>query len=204
MEGWAEQILKLSWKSAKNVVGIITGHGTLRKHRHTKGLITDPACRFCEKEDETSMHVILECPALVERRRLYLGDPFSLANNIEVKDARRILQFYEKVMGWIHPKTEGRQGISHASGGHVKRAPTLFSNNNNNNIITSTFCLVCWKSLSNKTSFDLFPLCPMLSFKFLLLAVRVIFVNAVESRLQLPWKDSKINCFKVLHCARFI
>ena len=46
-----------------------------------------------------SLHVIVQCPALVARRRLYLGDHFPLANNVEVKDARRILQFYEKVMG---------------------------------------------------------------------------------------------------------
>ena len=45
------------------------------------------------------MHVILECPVLVERRHLYLGDPFPLANNIEVRDVRKILQFYEKAMG---------------------------------------------------------------------------------------------------------
>ena len=80
-------------------MGIITGHCTLQKHRHTMGLEKDPSCRFCGKEDETSLHVTLECPALVEMRRLYLGDPFPLANNIEVRDVRKILQFYEKAMG---------------------------------------------------------------------------------------------------------
>ena len=63
------------------------------------GLERDPTCRFCGMEDETSLHVISECPALVERRRQYLGDPFPLVNKIEVKDARKILQFYEKAMG---------------------------------------------------------------------------------------------------------
>ena len=94
MKEWAEQILALSRNKAKTVVGIIT----LRKHRHTLGLEKDP-CRFCGKEDETSLHVILQCPALVERRCLYLGDPFPQANNYEVRDVRKILQFYEKVLG---------------------------------------------------------------------------------------------------------
>ena len=70
-----------------------------KRNRHTMGLGKDPSCRFCGKEDETSLHVILECPTLVERRGLYLGDPFLLANNIEVRDVRKILQFYEKTMG---------------------------------------------------------------------------------------------------------
>ena len=98
MEGWADQILAMSRRNAKAVVGIITGHGTLRKHRHTMGLEKDPRCRFCGKEDERSLHVILECPALVERRHLYLGDLFPLVNNIGVKDVRKMLQFYEKTM----------------------------------------------------------------------------------------------------------
>ena len=63
------------------------------------GLEKDQSCRLCGKADETSRHVILECPALVERRRLYLGDPFPLANNVEVRDVKKILQFYEKAMG---------------------------------------------------------------------------------------------------------
>ena len=63
------------WRVTKTVVGIITGHGTLRKHRHTMEVERDSTCRFCGKEDETSLHVIFGCPALVESRRLYLGDP---------------------------------------------------------------------------------------------------------------------------------
>ena len=53
-------------------------------------------------------------------------------------------------------------------------------------IISSTFCFVYLKSLSNNTSFDLFSSDPMLSFKFFFLAVYIIIINTLESRIQLP------------------
>ena len=44
---------------------MITGHNRLNRHESlaTKGVV-DPLCRFCLEDDETSWHVIGECPAL--------------------------------------------------------------------------------------------------------------------------------------------
>ena len=49
IEGWAEQILAMSSRNAKAVVGIITNYGTLRKHRYTMRLEKDPVVDSVEK-----------------------------------------------------------------------------------------------------------------------------------------------------------
>ena len=56
------------------VVGLLTGHNTLRRHLHVMGLSNDPACRTCGTEEETSVHILCECEASL--RHQYLGSFF--------------------------------------------------------------------------------------------------------------------------------
>jgi len=53
------------------VIGLLTGHYTLRRHLHIMGLGNNPTCRKCGTEEETSVHVLCECEALVPLRYIY-------------------------------------------------------------------------------------------------------------------------------------
>ena len=58
------------------VIGLLTGHNTLRRHLHIMGLCNDPMCRKCGTEEETSVHILCECEALASPRHAYLGSFF--------------------------------------------------------------------------------------------------------------------------------
>ena len=49
-----------------------TGHNTLRRHLYIMGLSNNPTCRKGGAE-ETSVHILCECEALVSLRHSYLG-----------------------------------------------------------------------------------------------------------------------------------
>ena len=55
------------------VIGLLTGHNTLRRHLYTMGLSNNPTCRKCGTEEETSVHTLCECEALTSLRHAYLG-----------------------------------------------------------------------------------------------------------------------------------
>ena len=40
------------------VVGLLTGHNTLRRHFYSIGLTNNPLCRRCGTEEETSFHIL--------------------------------------------------------------------------------------------------------------------------------------------------
>jgi len=48
------------------VIGLLTGHNTLRRHLHLMGL-------RCGAKDETSANILCECEALGSLRHVYLG-----------------------------------------------------------------------------------------------------------------------------------
>ncbi|KAJ8939192.1 hypothetical protein NQ318_012428 [Aromia moschata] len=69
-----DEILRWSRNQIRFVTGLITGHCHLRKYLHRMGIYLDePICRLCNEEDETSRHIILECPALTHWRYGLLG-----------------------------------------------------------------------------------------------------------------------------------
>jgi hypothetical protein len=58
------------------VIGLLTGHNTLRRHLYIMGLSNNPTCRKCGKQEETSVHILCECEALASLRHTYLGSFF--------------------------------------------------------------------------------------------------------------------------------
>ena len=70
------RLLSFNRTQMRVVVGLLTGHNTLRRHLHVMGLSNDPACRKCGTEEETSLHILCECEALASLRHKYLGSFF--------------------------------------------------------------------------------------------------------------------------------
>ena len=69
------QMLQANRKEISLMVQIITGHNFLRRHSALMDPSISPECRLCMEEEETSFHVIAECPALVQARLLIFGVP---------------------------------------------------------------------------------------------------------------------------------
>lgn len=66
--------------AARLVVAMLTGHGPFKAHLAKMGVgPQDTACRFCEEEEESGWHVLMDCPALWRQRLETLG--FALNNN---------------------------------------------------------------------------------------------------------------------------
>ena len=63
--------LSFNRTQSRAVTGLLTGHNTLRRHFHLKGLSDSPLRRRCGAEDETSAHIICECEALASLRHVY-------------------------------------------------------------------------------------------------------------------------------------
>ena len=70
---------------SRAVIGLLTGHNTLRRHLHLLALADSPLCRRCGVEEETSAHILGECEALVSLRHAYLGSFF-----LEQEDVKRV------------------------------------------------------------------------------------------------------------------
>jgi hypothetical protein len=76
------QLLSFNRTQTRIVIGLLTGHNTLRRHLCIMGLSNIPICRKCGTEEETSVHILCECEALASLRHTYLGSFFLDPENI--------------------------------------------------------------------------------------------------------------------------
>jgi hypothetical protein len=79
------QLLSFNRTQTRVVMGLCTGHNTLRRHLHIMGLCNDPMCRKCGTEEETTVHILCECEALASLRHAYLGSFF-----LDLEDMREL------------------------------------------------------------------------------------------------------------------
>ena len=61
------------------LVQIITGHNFLKRHEALVNENDDAECRLCLEDDETTFHVLAECPALAEPRMQVFGSTIQAA-----------------------------------------------------------------------------------------------------------------------------
>ena len=58
------QLLSRSRKILGTLVQFLTGHNKLKRHKNIQNGVNDPhSCRLCLEQEESSFHVIAECPA---------------------------------------------------------------------------------------------------------------------------------------------
>ena len=58
------KLLKLYRTNLSRFVQFLTGHNKLKRHKNIQNGVNDPhSCRLCLEEEESSFHVIAECPA---------------------------------------------------------------------------------------------------------------------------------------------
>ena len=61
---------------SRAVIGLLTGHNTVRRHLYLLGLHDSPLCRKCGVGEETSAHILCECEILASFRQAHLGSFF--------------------------------------------------------------------------------------------------------------------------------
>jgi hypothetical protein len=69
-------LLSFNRTQSRVVIGLLTGHNTLRRHPHIMGLYDSPICRKCGNGEESSVHILCECETLASLRHTYLGSFF--------------------------------------------------------------------------------------------------------------------------------
>jgi hypothetical protein len=70
------RFLSFSRTQSRAVIGLLTGHNTLRRHLYLMRRSDSPLCRRCGAEDETFAHIFCKCEALASLRHAYLVSSF--------------------------------------------------------------------------------------------------------------------------------
>ena len=78
------RLLSFNKTQSRAVIGLLTGHNTLRRHLYIMGLSNNPTCRKCGTEEETSIHILYEGEALASLRHTYLDSLFMDREDIRV------------------------------------------------------------------------------------------------------------------------
>jgi hypothetical protein len=87
------RLLSFNRTQFKVVIGLLTGHNTLRRHLYVMGLSNNPTCRKCGTEEETSVHILCECEAVASLRHTHLGSLFLDPEDIRKLSRRAIWNF---------------------------------------------------------------------------------------------------------------
>ena len=77
------ELLRASRKKLSVLVQIITGHNFLKRHQALVDEDDDNECRLCLEDEETSFHILAECPALAAQRLNVFGTPFLKQTSLE-------------------------------------------------------------------------------------------------------------------------
>ena len=78
---FTEDLLRQNRKAIRIIVSLLTGHCRLNRHMSLMGLAEDATCRFCQEEEETSVHVLCHCEGLARLRFQLLGEEKPRANS---------------------------------------------------------------------------------------------------------------------------
>lgn len=76
---------------------ILTEHGTLNYHLHKLRLSNKPNCRGCNALEETSLHVLCDCPVYARARFDLLGSAFLRPQQISSLSVGDLLRFWGRV-----------------------------------------------------------------------------------------------------------
>ena len=65
----SKELLKMKRKKLSKMIQFLSGHNKLKYHMNLQDGINDPgSCRLCMEDEESSYHIIGECPAMEQIR----------------------------------------------------------------------------------------------------------------------------------------
>jgi len=83
------RLLSFNRTQSRIVIGLLTGHNTLRRHLYIMGLSNNHICIKCDILEETSVHILCECEALASLRHTYPGSFF--LDSDDIRKLRKVL-----------------------------------------------------------------------------------------------------------------
>jgi len=93
--------LNLAKKDLRILVGLLTGHADLNRHLCITGILQDSGCPLGQEEDDTTVHLVAQCSALMLLRKSILGDftlPLDTLSDIHwhllLRFAKALKRFY--------------------------------------------------------------------------------------------------------------
>ena len=100
----SKEIKYLNKQDTAILTKILTGHNNLNHHSFRAKLADSPKCDYCKdnEENETAMHILLDCAAFTEERQYTFGKPIlSLEELLKNKDTKKhitknIIKFFTK------------------------------------------------------------------------------------------------------------
>ncbi|KAM8718643.1 hypothetical protein ACLKA7_001367 [Drosophila subpalustris] len=93
----SKRMVGLRKSDLRILTGYLTGHCSLRYHLKKLNLSETETCRFCALEQETSEHVLCECPALCRRRLQILGGETTPPYKIWGNKPNKVLNFIKSL-----------------------------------------------------------------------------------------------------------
>jgi hypothetical protein len=91
------KLIKLKRTDLRVMIGILTGHGCLRKFLYRIGKAENPYCLGCEEEYEEDMkHLLCDCPAFTGTRRQIFGTEHPDESFLKNAKSSLLLKFAKK------------------------------------------------------------------------------------------------------------
>jgi len=84
--------LKLSRKDLRVLVGLLTVHADLNRHVTFMQVCTDELCPLCQEVEETTLHLLGKCCALINQRLEILGSHYLDYEDLAILHWRSLLR----------------------------------------------------------------------------------------------------------------
>ena len=92
-----EDALKMSRRDLSILVGAITGHMSINSFLFKLNLTNSKYCRFCNRYEETIIHILCKCRSLCELRTEHFGKDYVDVEDIRKQDYLDIVSFIKDI-----------------------------------------------------------------------------------------------------------
>ncbi|KAJ8983675.1 hypothetical protein NQ317_003463 [Molorchus minor] len=93
-----KELLSMNRRDIRMLTGLLTGHCHLSRHLQLIGIAEDPECRWCLKDEETSSHLLTECPATARVTERHFGSSVLNPEDFKSIQPRKLCTFAKEVL----------------------------------------------------------------------------------------------------------
>ena len=97
---WCKDLMKLKTQDLRIGTQLLTGHANLQRHRYLMKLEESPTCPKCKENEETTIHLLTECPAFAKLRWEELGQHYPKKEEIQKLKLSKLFKLARKIRRW--------------------------------------------------------------------------------------------------------